>query len=539
MSQVPTLSEMLARTARKHPDREAIVYPRKEMRLTFRELDRRATRVANALRERGVTKGDRVALLLHNSAEFITTMFGVLRSGAIIVPVNYRLAGDEVVYTLNDVGAKMLFFEAETRATVETQRDEFETVEEYVHVDDDRTSPPAFATGYRELIEDGDDTPPDVSLSADDRSHILYTSGTTGKPKGVVHTHGDVTYFNMMYFGWNDVDHEHAGISAMPLYHSGELCCNLFPRINLGATTIVLHEYDPHRILELIDEEQVTHMFVSSRLWSELIEETDNVDDFDGSSFELGFYGSAPMPPTLLKECMETFTENWATGWGMTELAPCPTWITPDEVRDHINSLGTVAPNHEVRIVEPTSREDPDDPVTWQDTVETGEIGEIIVDGPSVMEEYWNRPEATEAVFRDGWFFTGDAGYFDEDGYLHLVDRFDSMIISGGENIYPQEVEHVLYEHEAVSEAVVVGEPDEKWGERVTAFVVAEQSVTTEELDRHFIESDRKADFKRPRKYYFAEELPRRPNGKIKRAELQAADPMTLEGIRSAETIEN
>lgn len=516
MSQLPDLSEMLARTARKFPASEALVDPATDSRLTYDDFDRQATRFANALRNRGVTKGDRVALLLHNSVEFVTAMFGVLRCGAIVVPINYRLSGSEITYMLNDVGATVLLFEEETREVVSSHRSDFESVEQYTFVGDD---PPGYADDYHDVCRDADATPLKVDLRPEDRSHVLYTSGTTGRPKGVVHTHGDVTYFNMMYFGWNDVDREHTGLCVMPLYHSGELCCNLFPRINLGATTVILREFDPRTVLKTIETERVDHMFVSSRLWSNLLDALDETD-VDLSSFELGFYGSAPMPSSLLSDCMETFAEDYATGWGMTELAPCPTWITPDEVREKPESLGRVAPNHEVRIVEPSVREDHDDPVTWRNTVETGEIGEIIVKGPATMEGYWNRPTATEEVFRDGWFFTGDAGYVD-DGFLYLVDRLDSMIISGGENIYPQEVEEVLYEHPGVNEIAVVGRDDDEWGQRVAAFVVVEDDVTAEDLDRYCLESNRLADFKRPRTYNFLEEMPRKPNGKIERTDLE------------------
>jgi fatty-acyl-CoA synthase len=206
----------------------------------------------------------------------------------------------------------------------------------------------------------------------------------------------------------------------------------------------------------------------------------------------------------------------------MTEMGPAATFITPDEVREHLGSVGRAAMNHEVRIVEPTEGEDPDDPVGPEDTVAQGETGEIILQGPPMMDGYHGQPEKTADAIRDGWFFTGDAGYLDEDGFLFLVDRIDDMIISGGENIYPTEVENVLYEHDGVAEAAVVGEDDDEWGERVVAYVVGE--VTAEQLETFCREHDGLADFKRPRAYYLRESLPRNPSGKIQKFKLREGE---------------
>ena len=244
--------------------------------------------------------------------------------------------------------------------------------------------------------------------------------------------------------------------------------------------------------------------------------------DGRASSLELGIYGAAPMAPSLLERCLELFTENYSTAYGMTEMGPCATFIRPEEVRDQLGSVGRAAPNHEVRVVEPTETETPGDPVTPDDTVPQGETGETILHGPPRMREYWGLPEQTADALRDGWFFTGDAGYLNEDGYLFLVDRVDDVIISGGENIYPTEVENILYEHERVDEVAVVGAEDDEWGERVAAYVVG--TADRETLDAYCRDHDELAGFKRPRESHLIEELPRNPSGKIQKSKLRERD---------------
>jgi fatty-acyl-CoA synthase len=520
MGYLPTVPETLERTTRKYPTRPAIVYPEKDVRWTYEEFDERVTRFANALRDAGIEPGDRVSLLMYNSAEFAVAVFGLLRAGAVFNPVNYRLAPSEVAYILNDSASKALLFEEATREIVEDGRDQFETIGQYLYVDDDVDSTPEYADGFHETVANAGDQPLPVEVAPEDQYAIMYTSGTTGRPKGVIHSHRDATYHSFMYFGRMDLDYTDVGISAMPLYHNAELNCGLFPRVNLGAKTVILHEFDPNAVLDAIDDERATHLFIASRTWSSLLSAAEEADEFDDSSLELGVYGAAPMPPTLLEECMDVFCENYATAYGMTEMGPCATFIRPDEVRDQLGSVGRAAPNHEVRIVEPTETEDPDDPVTPADTVPQGDTGEIILRGPPMLSEYWNRPEKTADAIREGWFFTGDAGYFNEDGYLFLVDRIDDMIISGGENIYPTEIENVIYDHDGVDEVAIVGEDDDEWGERVVAYVVGD-GLEAETLDTYCRDSNELADFKRPREYHFLDELPRNPSGKIQKFKLR------------------
>jgi acyl-CoA synthetase (AMP-forming)/AMP-acid ligase II len=271
------------------------------------------------------------------------------------------------------------------------------------------------------------------------------------------------------------------GLSALPLYHCAELHANLFPRVQVGATSIIHHEFDPVAVLEAIDEHDVTQLFAAPTAWNGLAQTAPTVDA-DTSSLRIGFYGASPMPKDVLEKQ---------------------------------GSAGLPALNHELRIVEPDA-----DP---EATVEQGDIGEILLAGPCTMREYWNRPEATAQSLRehDGveWYYSGDLGYRDEDGYLYVVDRKDDMIISGGENIYPTEVEDVLFSHPDVVEAAVVGQPHDEWGEVVVAYVVGDTDAET--LDAFLQDSDDLADFKRPRAYEFVEELPKNPSGKVQKFKLR------------------
>jgi fatty-acyl-CoA synthase len=520
MTILPTVSETLARTARKYPDREAIVYPRKDVRWTYEAFDTRVTQFANALRDLGVETGDRVSLFMHNSAEFAVAVYAISRAGAVVSPINYRLAESELAYILDDSDSDILLYEEATRNTVENALSADTSIEQLVYIDDDEHEVPDGADGFHSLIAETSVAPLDVTVSGEDPFILVYTSGTTGRPKGVVHTHEDATYHNILYNGQKGIDHRVIGVAVMPMYHVAELNCGLLPRVNVGGKSVILHSFDAQRILELVDSENVTYLFVASRTWSALLNEAREMD-FDGSTLDLGVYGAAPMPPSLLEQCMDVFTDRWSTAYGMTEMGPNATFLLPFEVDEKLGSVGRPAPNHEVRIVEPTENEDPNSPVTTDDTVEIGETGEIILRGPPMMDEYWHLPDKTADAIRDGWFFTGDAGYLDEDQHLYLVDRIDDMIISGGENIYPTEVENVLYEHESVAEVAVIGAEDDEFGERVVAYVVASDPLSADDLDAFCTESPNLADFKRPREYVFVDELPKNPSGKIQKYKLR------------------
>lgn len=507
----PTLRESLELTAKKYPDKTAIVYPRRDQRWTFEEFDEKANQVANALADLGVEKGDRVSTMLYNGSEFALTVFASAKLGAVFNPLNYRLPAGEVEYILNDAASKVLIFEEATRDAVESAKTDLETVQEYLYVDDEG---PTFTADFYDEMNTASSSRPKTVVNEDDMYAFIYTSGTTGRPKGVVHEHRDMVEHNLIVATEGSISKQDVGLSVAPMYHSAELHAGFFPRVQVGATTVIHHEFDPVSVLQGIDEHDITTIFAPPTMWNAMTQVADDVPA-DVSSLELGMYGAAPMPSDVLEACMTHFTEDYLQAYGMTEIGPCGTFQHPDEQIPKQGSAGVPALHHDLRIIEPDA--DPGD------ELEEGEIGEILFAGPATMREYWERPEATAESLQEAdgkeWYYTGDLGYLDEDGFLWVVDRKDDMIVSGGENIYPTEVEDVLFSHPDVVEAAVVGEPDEDWGEIVVAYIVGDTDEET--LDAYLRESAHLADFKRPRKYYFVETLPKNPSGKVQKFRLR------------------
>ncbi|WP_265111830.1 fatty acid--CoA ligase [Halosolutus halophilus] len=512
MSTHVTIGDTLEQTVDRYPDRDAIVYPRKDQRFTYAEFDERVNRLANAMLDAGIEKGDRVATVLHNGSEIALTVYACAKIGAVFTPLNFRLPAGEIEYIVDDAAAEMLIFEPETREAVEGARPALETVEHYVAIDD----APEYALDFYDLLESGDGESPSVIVDEDDVYAFIYTSGTTGRPKGVVHEHRDMVDHNLLCIAEMNVTRDDVGLSIMPLYHCAELHCCLLPRVHRGATNVVHHEFDPQAALEAIEERDVTLLFAAPTAWNGL-SLTAAEGDVDVSALRLGLYGAAPMPAQVLENCREHLCEDYLQAYGMTEIGPAGVFQRPEDQLSKQGCAGLPALNHELRVVEPDAEPDRE--------VERGEIGEILIAGPCTMREYWNRPEATARSLREAdgttWYYTGDLGYRDDDGYLYVVDRKDDMIVSGGENVYPAEVEDVLFSHDGVEEAAVLGEPDEEWGELVVAYVVADEGVSADELDEFAVESDQLADFKRPRRYYFVDELPKNPSGKIQKFKLR------------------
>ncbi len=507
----PTIGETLELTAKRHPDRDAIVYPYRGQRWTYDEFDARVNRLANALRDAGVAKGDRVATVLYNGSEIALTVYACAKIGAVFTPLNFRLSADEIEYIVDDAEATALVFEAATRDAVEAARSALSSVETYLYVDEDV---PDYALDFYALLESGDPERPDVDVAEDDVYAFIYTSGTTGRPKGVVHAHRDMIEHSLLCVAEMNITRHDVGLSILPLYHCAELHAMLFTRVHRGATNVIHHEFDPEAALEAIDDHDVTILFAAPTAWNALATAAEDAAA-DTSSLRIGLYGAAPMPERVLDDCMEHLCENYVQAYGMTEIGPCGVFQSPEDQLSKQGCAGLPALNHDLRIVEPGA-----DPHA---TVDRGNVGEVLIAGPCTMREYWNRPEATADSLRDAdgkeWYYTGDLGYRDDDGYLYVVDRKDDMIISGGENVYPTEVEDVLFSHPDVLEAAVVGEPDDEWGERVVAYVVGD--ATADDLDQYLRESDALADFKRPREYYFVDELPKNPSGKVQKFKLR------------------
>ncbi|ANU09073.1 long-chain fatty acid--CoA ligase [Planococcus antarcticus DSM 14505] len=503
-----TLGRIFDQTVGQYPDREALVDIRRGKRWTYSQWSDEVHRLANALTSAGVSRGDRVSSFLFNNSELPTTLFACAKIGAIFNPINFRLKPEELVYILNDATPEVVLFEEALKDTIKRVAAQFPSIQ-FWFIDSDV---PEYAVSYQEQVSAAPPTDPFVQVDEMDTYAIMYTSGTTGRPKGVIHRHRDMaeqsmTCIAMLKYTKNDV-----GLVIAPMFHCAELHCCVIPRVQAGASSVIMHQFDPQAAVETVEKEKVTVMFAVPTMWSVMA-------DLDGAdakvkTLQRGLYGAAPMAPILVKWVKEVLGIELIQAYGQTEMGPAITFLAEDEQLTKAGSAGKPAFNHEIRIVRPNEK-GPSEP---DDRVGAFEVGEIIVRGPSMMAGYFHRPQATSRVLYKGWYHTSDLGYVDEDGYLFVADRVDDMIISGGENIYPREVEDVLHEHELIQDVAVLGIPDEKWGEAVMAFIVVKDALLTEQqLEEFCVNHDKLARFKRPRNYRFVDELPRNASGKIQK----------------------
>jgi fatty-acyl-CoA synthase len=507
------LGDLLARTAARHPDRTALVWF--DHRDTFAGLEESVNRMANALSDRGVGKGDRIVVMAHNSREFVLVYFALAKLGAISVPVNFMLNAHEVAYIIEHADASGFVTEdllAPVLGEAITLTDRPPTgVRGWI------TGPGADGRapteGWEDVLtwaEHPDATPPDVSIEDDDPLQLMYTSGTESRPKGVTLTSRSLVaqYVScIIEGGMTDDDVE---IHSLPFYHCAQLHCFLTPDIYLGATSIVLPRPDPELICATIERERVTKLFCPPTVWISLLR-SPAFDRHDLSSLRKGYYGASLMPVEVLKELGERLPDvAFWNFYGQTEMAPLATILKPHEQLTRAGSAGIPCLNVETRLVD-----DDDRPVP------PGVVGEIVHRSPQAMTGYWNDPDKTADAFRNGWFHSGDLGVMDADGYLTIVDRKKDMIKTGGENVASKEIEEVLFQHPAVAEAAVFGIPDAHWIEAVTAAVVLRDGAeaTVEELAAHA--RRQLAGYKTPKHLVIVDQLPKNPSGKILKRELR------------------
>jgi len=504
MSTVPSIVRHHART---RPDRVALHF--EGQRLTYGELDGRTSRIANGLAEAGVKAQGRVAVLSKNNPAFFELWFGATKADAVLVPVNFRLAAPEVAFVVNDAQAEVLFVGADFYATVEKIRHELATVRQIVAIDGNHPTWPAYAA----WVARHSDVDPDVPIDPHGCAIQMYTSGTTGRPKGAQLSHANLLSLlpgAIEQFGtWHDRD---VSLVCMPLFHiggSGWALVGLYR----GVENVVTRDFDPAAILRTIADFKVTKaFFVPAMILFLLQVPACRTTDF--SALELIAYGASPAPIELLRNALKVFGCGFAQVYGLTETTGAITYLPPEDHQadavERLKSCGKPMTGVEVRIVDAGGRE-----------VATGEVGEVICRTPQIMLGYWNLPDASRLAIRDGWFHTGDAGYMDRDGYIYIYDRVKDMIVSGGENIYPAEVESALFGHPAVADVAVIGVPDDKWGEQVKAIVVRKPGASV--TDREIIDfaRERIAHYKAPRSVDFVEALPRNPSGKILKRELR------------------
>lgn len=488
------IGEFLSKRAFLTPKREGLVC--EEIRRTYQDLNERANRLANAMMKLGVRRGDRVGLLALNEPEYYDMYFGLGKIGAILVPVNYRLASPEVQFILSDCDARVFVFGKEYVQVVEPIHNE-KTVEKFVVISD---QPPEWAISYEELLAGASPEEPEIVGGNDDTLTILYTSGTTGRPKGAELTHN--------YYYWSSVNLSSTlglnigavSLIALPLFHIGALAGPPW-FVHTGAKAVLLRSLDPKRFLELIEEEKVTG-FGSVPQLLEFLKFVPNFEKYDWSSIRVILVYAAPVPVTLLKEYFEKGIEVRQL-YGMTECNTA-TVLDSENALAKVGSCGKPFFHTEVRLVDLDGSD-----------VKPGENGEVLLRTLNMMKGYWNRPDDTAATIRNKWLYTGDIARMDDDGYLYIMDRKKDMIISGGENIYPAEIENALLNNPKIADVAVIGYSHEKWGEAVKAIVILKNGETLTEVELIEWCQGKIGKFKIPKKVVFTNSIPRSPTGKI------------------------
>ena len=468
-----------------------------EVELSYGGLDDRSARLAALLREKGLEQGDRVGVMLPNVLEFPIAYYGVLRAGAVVVPMNVLLKQREIAFYLEDSGAKLLLawhgFAEEARAGAAEAGAELIEVE---------------PSGFAALLEEHEPAPGLAETAEDDTAVILYTSGTTGKPKGAELTHAnlmrnaDVSSRTTCEIAAGDIV-----LGALPLFHSFGQTVAMNASLSVGACLTLVPKFDPGEALGTMQRDRVTHFYGVPTMFGALLHHPER-ESYDTSTLRTCITGGASMPVEVLRGFEDTFEAVVLEGYGLSETSPVACSNHPDRERKP-GSIGTPIEGVEMQVVD-----EDDNPVAQ------GEVGEIVIRGHNIMKGYWQRPDATEEAMRGGWFHSGDMARTDEDGYFYIVDRKKDLIIRGGYNVYPREVEEVLYEHPKIREAAVVGIPHDEWGEEIGAAVVLHEGeeIAPEEVSAYV--KERIAAYKYPRVVWFLDDLPKGPTGKILKREI-------------------
>jgi long-chain acyl-CoA synthetase len=471
-----------------------------DVEVSYGMLEGASALVAGLLAEHGVQEGDRVGIMLPNVPYFPVVSYGILRLGAIVVPMNVLLKGREVGFYCKDSGAKVLF--AWHGFSEAAQQGAAEAGTQVVDV-----TPGEF----EQLVAAAQPVADVADRDASDTAVILYTSGTTGTPKGAELTHDNLRRNADCSRRMFDTGPHDVVLGALPLFHSFGQTCALNATIAGGGLLTLLPRFDPRKALEIMQRDRVTVFEGVPTMYGAMLHHQDR-EAFDLSSLRVCASGGAAMPVEVMRGFEEAFGCRVLEGYGLSETSPVASFNQPGRPSKP-GSIGWPIEGVEMKVVDDDGNDLP-----------TGEVGEIVIRGHNVMKGYWKRPDATAEAIRDGWFHTGDMARVDEDGYFFIVDRKKDLIIRGGYNVYPREVEEVLYEHPAVREAAVVGIPHDEWGEEVGAAVALTegQEVTAEEL-RDYLK-ERVASYKYPRVIWFVDELPKGPTGKILKREITPPD---------------
>jgi acyl-CoA synthetase (AMP-forming)/AMP-acid ligase II len=504
------IGEIVSKRAYMHPDKLSINDALADRRYSYAELNSRANRVCAALSSVGLVKGDRVALLAYNGHEFLETFFAIAKNGLVAVPINWRLTPREISYILKDCGVKAIVFDSEFATAVEEIRQQGEAgsdIETWLEI---RGSSVEFALDYEELMSSQADEEPPDSAGGEDNLFIMYTSGTTGLPKGAVHTHNSVFWTALNYSVTAGMYFNDIHLVFLPLFHIAALVSTVTALYN-GNSLVVLRSFDPQKSWKLIVDEKISTSFAVPAMLNFMLQVPD-FEKYDWSSLRWFMSGGAPLAVETIKAYKKVGIDV-TQAFGMTEACGSLCMVGPEDGMRKAGTVGKAYFHTDLRIVGPDGNDLP-----------PGEAGEIIARSPTIMKEYWNRPEDTAEAIRDGWYHTGDVGVQDEEGFITIKDRIKDMIISGGENVYPAEVEMVLMQHSGILDAAVIGQESKKWGESPFAVIVTKSpGLTASDVLSHC--DGKLARFKLPRGVVFVDELPRNQTGKVLKRVLREQFP--------------
>ncbi|KQL36371.1 long-chain fatty acid--CoA ligase [Bacillus sp. FJAT-25509] len=496
-----SFGNVLSLNAKRHPDKLALVY--QDRTYTYMEFNKVVNRFAWGLQKLGIKKGEKLALMMANSDLFVIGYCAAVKVGAVVVPINFRLVSREVEYILEQSDSVLVICDSELEKVVLDASKSSSKVRNII------TAPLASSPNSLSFFDvlSSIEEDPQVEISGDDDFHLLYTSGTTGQPKGAL-------------FDYKRIEKLINGLSAVmgqscqdrllhvaPLFHCAQLVIFLLPGLYLGMTNVIHRDFNPLNVLKDIEKYKITLFFGVPTMYNYL-QQVPNADQYDLSSIKRCAYGAAPMPPEILMKSMKLFNTNqFFSLCGLTEGGPTGFYLSPEDHELHFGKTGKTPLLY--TIIKIVNQQD--------EEVLPGEVGELILKGETIMKEYYKKPKETAVTIKDGWLYTGDLAVVDEEGYITLVDRSKDMLISGGENIYSVEIENVLYEHHSILEAAVIGTPDAKWGEVVTAIVVLKPGhrLSFEEIGSFCRE--RMAGYKIPRIVEFIDQLPRNASGKVQK----------------------
>lgn len=484
-----SIPELLRRRVAAHPDKIFLLSEADKRQFTYREFEAAVRRVAGMLAAQGIRKGDVVSLLLPNSVEYVIAYFACWHIGALAGPINSMLKAPEIAYVISNSESRLLLVNSEFVPQIESENLNvivFDQVEEVVA-----------------------EPVPETQIDRNDEAIIIYTSGTTGKPKGCLLTHGNVIANARQISSWLGFGGADRLLTMMPLFHMNAVSVTTMSALYAGGSTVVSPKFSASRFWQIISDYQITSFGSVATMLSMLLSTyPDGVPEgLNTQQLRFAMCGSAPVPAEVMKRFEETFNCLVVEGYGLSE-STCRSTFNPPDQRRRPGSCGLPIGN-EMRVVDDDDRDVPD-----------GSLGEIVLRGENILKGYYKNPDATATAFRNGWFHTGDIGYRDADGFYYIVDRKSDMIIRGGENIYPREIDEVLYQHPNVAAAAVVGVPDDLYGEEVAAVIVLKDGAKMSEQEVVDFCKARLADYKCPKKVHFVNDIPKGPTGKLLKREL-------------------